>query len=59
MIDESDFAVHNDFNFSAQLVLDCARRTVSVDTLEAIMFLHGFELFLDEALVLDKAAVHV
>jgi len=39
-------------------MLDRSRRAVSVDGFESIESLHGLELFLDQALILDKAAVH-
>jgi len=43
----------------AQLFLDGARRPISVDTLKAVVLLHGFEFLLNQALIFDKAGVHI
>jgi hypothetical protein len=40
-------------------MLDPARRTISVNRLEPVEFLHGFEFFLNVSLIFDKAAVHI
>ena len=40
-------------------MLDPARRPISVNRLEPVEFLHGFEFFLNVTLISDKAAVHI
>ena len=47
------------FDFSLQLILDRARRPVSIDRFEPIEFLHGLELHLNPPLIFEEAVVHV
>jgi hypothetical protein len=52
-------AVEYRFNSCTEIVLNGAGRPVSVNRSETVVFLHGFEFFLDQPLIFDEALVHV
>ena len=52
-------AVEYRLNSCLKIVLNGAGRAVSVDSFKTVVFLHGFEFFLDQSLVFDEALIHV
>jgi len=52
-------AVEYRLNSCPEIVLNGAGGPVTVDRFEAVVFLHGFEFFLDQPLVFDEALIHV